>query len=294
LTYSCPLDKISDMNKINEDRKIIQLALSEDIGKSDITTRALRLHGRAGKAVVIAKAPGVISGIAAFIWVYKTISPVLSFVILKPNASSVVPGDEVLRIKGPLDAILTGERTAMNFLGHLSGVATMTHDMVEAIKEYPAKILDTRKTMPGMRRLEKLAVRDGGGTNHRLGLFDMYLIKENHIAAAGGLEKALKKVSAHRKRTKAKIEVEVKNLDELKLALTFKPDYILLDNFSLETLEQGVRLARATDPAVILEASGNVASETVRQIAATGVDRISVGKITHSAPVLDLSLKVAE
>jgi nicotinate-nucleotide pyrophosphorylase (carboxylating) len=282
------------MNKINEDRKIIQLALAEDIGKGDITTHALRLNGKPGKAVVIAKSPGIISGIAAFIWVYKAVSPILSFVILKPNASYVVPGDEVLRINGPLDAILTGERTAMNFLGHLSGVATMTHAMVEAINEYPARILDTRKTMPGMRRLEKLAVRDGGGTNHRLGLFDMYLIKENHIAAAGGLENALEKVCAHRKRTKAKIEVEVKNLDELKLVLTFKPDYILLDNFALEMLEQGVRLARDIDPTIILEASGNVAPETVKQIAATGVDRISVGKITHSAPVLDLSLKVAE
>jgi nicotinate-nucleotide pyrophosphorylase (carboxylating) len=277
-----------------EDRILIQLALLEDLGKGDITTRALRLNGKAGKAVVIAKGSGVISGIGAFLWVYKAISPALVSNTLKQNGTHVVPGDEIIRLEGSLEAILTGERTAMNFLGHLSGVATMTRSLVEAIQGYPAKILDTRKTMPGLRRLEKEAVRDGGGTNHRLGLFDMYLIKENHIAAAGGLEAALSKVSAHKKRTKAKIEVEVKNLDELKLALKFKPDFILLDNFSLKMLRDGVNLARQIDPGIILEASGNVSLEIVREIAATGVDRISVGKITHSAPVLDLSLKVIE
>jgi nicotinate-nucleotide pyrophosphorylase (carboxylating) len=280
------------MKIINEDRKIIQLALAEDIGKGDITTRALHLKNKIGTAFVVAKAPGVISGLTAFIWVYKAISPALTFNIIKKNASQVVPGNEVLSIKGPLSAILIGERTAMNFLGHLSGVATMTADMVEAIKDYPAKLLDTRKTMPGLRRLEKQAVKDGGGTNHRLGLFDMYLIKENHIAAAGGLEEALRRANAHQKRTRAKIEVEVKNLDELKLALRYKPNYILLDNFTIPMLRKGVNLAKEIDPKVILEASGNVSIETVRKIAAAGVDRISVGKITHSAPVLDLSLKV--
>jgi nicotinate-nucleotide pyrophosphorylase (carboxylating) len=282
------------MKKISEGRDIIQLALTEDIGKGDITTQALLLKNIKGKAVVIAKATGVISGLSAFMSVYKAISPAISFNILKQNASRVVPGDEVLLLKGPLGAILTGERTAMNFLGHLSGVATLTAQMVEAIKDYPVKLLDTRKTMPGLRRLEKEAVKDGGGTNHRLGLFDMYLIKENHIEAAGGLEKALGLVKTHQKRTRAKIEVEVKNLDELKLALEYKPNYILLDNFSIPMLRKGVRLAKRIDPGVILEASGNVSPETVHRIAAAGVDRISVGKITHSAPVLDLSLKVIE
>ncbi len=270
------------------------MALTEDIGKGDITTQALLLKNIKGKAVVIAKATGVISGLSAFMWVYKAISPAISFNILKQNASRVVPGEEVLLLKGPLGAILTGERTAMNFLGHLSGVATMTAQMVEAIKDYPVKLLDTRKTMPGLRRLEKQAVKDGGGTNHRLGLFDMYLIKENHIEAAGGLEKALGLVKTHQRRTRAKIEVEVKNLDELKLALEYKPNYILLDNFTIPMLRKGVRLAKRIDPGVILEASGNVSPETVHRIAAAGVDRISVGKITHSAPVLDLSLKVIE
>lgn len=282
------------MDTIYDDRKLIRLALAEDIGKGDITTRALRLGNRVGEALVVAKAPGIISGLTAFKWVYETLSPVVTFHIFKRNGSIVVPGDDVIHINGPLATILTGERTAMNFLGHLSGVATMTHRMVEAIKDYPAKILDTRKTMPGMRRLEKQAVKDGGGVNHRLGLFDMYLIKENHIAAAGGFEKALERVGAHKKQTGAKIEVEVKNIDELRLALKYKPDYILLDNFTMAMLKEGVRLARGIDPKVILEASGNVAFDTVRKIAATGVDRISVGKITHSAPALDLSLKISE
>jgi nicotinate-nucleotide pyrophosphorylase (carboxylating) len=282
------------MDKFHDDRKLIRLALAEDIGKGDITTRALRLGNSTGNASVVAKAPGIISGITAFKWVYETLSPVVTFHIFKRNGSIVVPGDDVIHIKGPLEIILMGERTAMNFLGHLSGVATMTHHMVKAIKDYPSLILDTRKTMPGLRRLEKQAVKDGGGTNHRLGLFDMYLVKENHVAAAGGLEKALERVERHRKRTGAKIEVEVRNIDELRLALKYRPDYILLDNFTIAMLKKGVRLSREFDPKVILEASGNVSLETVRRIAATGVDRISAGRITHSAPALDLSLKITE
>ena len=182
----------------------------------------------------------------------------------------------------------------MNFLCHLSGVATMTRKMVDAIQDYPAKILDTRKTMPGMRHLEKMAVKDGGGANHRFGLFDMYLIKENHIAAVGGIEKALTMARAHRRKTGARIEIEVKDLAELRLALRLKPDFILLDNFTVPLLRKAVNIAREIDPKVVLEASGNVSLETVKKIAATGVDRISVGSITHSAPVLDLSMKILE
>ncbi len=270
------------------------MALAEDIGASDITTLALQLKNKRGKAIVTAKSSGIISGINVFKVVYKTLSPAVTFSIYKRNGSSVVPGDAIIDIRGPLATLLMGERTAMNFLCHLSGVATMTRKMVDTIQKYPAKILDTRKTMPGMRYLEKIAVRDGGGTNHRFGLFDMYLIKENHIAAVGAIEKALAMVKVHSRKTKAKIEVEVKNLAELKLALRFKPDYILLDNFSLPLLRKAVNIARKINPKCVLEASGNVSLETVRKIAATGVDRISVGKITHSAPVLDLSMKILE
>ncbi len=282
------------MSKLNSDRKLFELALSEDIGTGDITTLALKLSGKRGEAVVWAKAPGTISGTDAFMQVYKAISSVVTFRLFKRNGSSVVPGDKILVIKGPLNAILTGERTAMNLLCHLSGVATMTRELVQAIDGYPARILDTRKTMPGLRRLQKVAVKDGGGSNHRLGLYDMYLIKENHIAAAGGLEEALGMVRAHKNRTRAKIEVEVKDLSELKRALEYKPDYILLDNFDYATLKKGISLARQANPRVVLEASGNINLGNVRKIASTGIDRISIGKMTHSAPALDLSMKIPE
>ena len=282
------------MAKIIDDKKMIQLALQEDIGNGDITSRALRLKGKKGIAIVVAKQAGVISGIDTFMRVYRTLSPAVSFHIYKRNGATVVPGNLIIKISGPLDIIQTGERTAMNFLSHLSGVATATREIVKAVADYPVKILDTRKTHPGLRLLQKRAVFDGGGTNHRFGLYDMYLIKENHIEAAGSLETALELAKMDKKKTKAKIEVEVKNFDELKRALKYKPDYILLDNFTIPMLKQAVRIAEEIDPRAILEASGNVSLKTVRKIAATGVHRISIGKITHSAPVLDLSLKVVD
>jgi nicotinate-nucleotide pyrophosphorylase (carboxylating) len=282
------------MAKKIDDKKMIQLALQEDIGNGDITSRALKLRGKKGIAIVVAKQAGVISGIDTFMKVYKNLSPAVSFHIYKRNGSAVVPGNLIIKIKGPLDIILTGERTAMNFLSHLSGVATATREIVEAIDGYPVKILDTRKTHPGLRLLQKRAVRDGGGTNHRFGLYDMYLIKENHIEAAGSLEKALESAINDRKITKAKVEVEVKDFDELKRALEYRPDYILLDNFTIPMLRRAVKMTAKIDPHAILEASGNVSLKTVRKIAASGVHRISIGKITHSAPVLDLSLKVVD
>lgn len=280
--------------KRNSDEKLIRLALDEDIGAGDITTLALGLKDRKGEGIVIAKAPGVVSGTEVFMQVYKAVSSAVSFHIFKRNGSTVVPGDKILDLKGPLGAILTGERTAMNLLCHLSGVATMTQALVKAIDGYPARILDTRKTLPGLRRLQKAAVRDGGGTNHRQGLYDMYLIKENHIASAGSLEKALELVRRHRGKSRAKIEIEVKDLGELKRALKYKPDYILLDNFDIALLKKGIRLARSIDPRIILEASGNINLENVRKVAATGIDRISIGKMTHSAPALDLSMIILE
>ena len=282
------------MENKNNSSKLIQLALKEDIGEGDITSRALRLKGKIGTAIVVAKQAGIISGIDTFMKVYTTLSPAVSFHINKRNGADVVPGNLIIKIKGPLDIILTGERTAMNFLSHLSGVATATREIVDAVDGYPVKILDTRKTHPGLRLLQKQAVRDGGGTNHRFGLYDMYLIKENHIEAAGSLEIALEKTIADKKRTRAKVEVEVKNFDELTRALKYKPDYILLDNFTIPMLRQAVKLTAKINPKAILEASGNVNLKTVRKIAATGVHRISIGRITHSAPVLDLSLKVVK
>jgi nicotinate-nucleotide pyrophosphorylase (carboxylating) len=280
------------MDNSKSEMKLIRLALAEDIGTGDITTAALNLANRHGQAVVFAKADGVISGTKQFAQVYECLSSEVKVKRIMRDGQAVASGDKILELKGPLGAILAGERTAMNIISHLSGVATLTASIVAEVKNLPVKILDTRKTMPGMRRWEKQAVKHGGAANHRLGLFDMYLIKENHIAAAEGLEEALRKVAEHKKRTHAKIEIEVKNFDELQIALNHRVDYILLDNFTLSMLKKAVAIARGRG--AILEASGNVDQSNVRKIALTGVDRISIGKITHSAPVLDLSMKVVE
>ncbi|MEE9555252.1 MAG: carboxylating nicotinate-nucleotide diphosphorylase [candidate division Zixibacteria bacterium] len=279
------------MDNSREQIKFIRLALKEDIGKGDITTRAVALKG-IGRGEVIAKEKGIISGIGPFRRVFKLLSPSFTLKILKKDGQRVKPGDLVIEIKGPLDLMLIGERTSMNLLCHLSGVAASTRQYVDLIKGYRAKILDTRKTMPGMRIWEKAAVKHGGGDNHRIGLYDMYLVKENHIAAAGGLEKAIKAVIRHKKKTGARLEVEVKDLAELRDALQFNPDFIMLDNFTVPVMKKAVALARSINSKVLLEASGNVSLENVKKIAATGVDRISIGRITHSAPALDLSFKV--
>ncbi len=272
--------------------QLIRLALSEDIGPGDITTKAIGLRREKGRARVIAKASGVISGLDVFRQVFKQLSPSFSYRVFKKDGSKVIKGDKIIEISGPIDLLLIGERTSMNFLCHLSGIASLTRKYVNEIADYKSKILDTRKTTPGMRLLEKKAVKDGGGINHRIGLYDMYLIKENHIAAAGGLEEALELTIQHRKQTKAKIEIEVRNLLELKRAIKLNPDYILLDNFPVSLLKKAVSLAKRMNPDIILESSGNVSMDNIRKIAATGVDRISIGKLTHSAPALDLSFQV--
>ena len=282
------------MTKTVDEIDFIRLALKEDIGKGDITARALSLKGIRGEAEVVAKDSGIISGIDPFCRVFRELSRSISFRIYKKDGRSVKAGDRIIALDGALDILLMGERTAMNILSHLSGVATLTRRFVDAIRDSGAKILDTRKTMPGMRLWEKKAVAHGGATNHRFGLYDMYLIKENHIAAAGGLEAAMKAALVHRKRTGAKLEIEVKNLDELRIVLAYTPDYILLDNFTIPMIKKGVALVRAAERSLVLEASGNVTLDNVARIAATGVDRISVGAITHSAPALDLSFRVLD
>ncbi len=274
------------------DSRLIRLALKEDTGNGDITTRALGLPGQMGKAEVLAKSTGVISGINQFKMVFRTLSPKVRFKDYIKNGGKVSPGDRVIGIAGPLDALLTGERTAMNILAHLSGVATLTAKFVEKVKGFPVRILDTRKTMPGMRTWEKAAVKHGGGTNHRQGLYDMYLVKENHMAAAGGILEALGKVQKSSLRTGAKIEVEVRSVSELKLVLPYSPDYILLDNFTLPDLRKAIKITKAESGKTLLEASGNINLRNVNRVAATGVDRISIGALTHSAPALDLSFRI--
>jgi nicotinate-nucleotide pyrophosphorylase (carboxylating) len=281
------------MLKKSTDLQIIRLALGEDIGKGDITTRAIGVRNRSGSATVFAKSEGIISGIDQFKSVFKILSPKVSFRSPAKNGMRVWSGEQVIQITGPLAALLTGERTAMNILSHLSGVATLTAEFVERVKGLPVKILDTRKTMPGMRAWEKAAVKHGGGTNHRHGLYDMYLVKENHISAAGGMIEAVDKVRRHSLRTGARIEIEVRDISELKLVLPYKPDYVLLDNFDRPNLRKAVELKKAESERTLLEASGNITLKNVVGVAATGVDRISIGALTHSAPALDLSFRVS-
>lgn len=280
------------MAKSNNSERLIRLAIAEDLGSGDITTRALRLAGRTGRALVTAKEAGVISGTEPFRRIFELLSPAFSCRIMKGDGRAVDAGDDVIGMKGPLQMMLIGERTAMNVLCHLSGVATLTRAFVEAARGYPVGIYDTRKTTPGMREWEKKAVRDGGGCNHRMGLYDMYLLKGNHIAAAGGIDRALRLVGRRRKRKGAPLEVEVRSLRELREALVYKPDFVLLDNFDLAALKRAVAIAKAESPGTILEASGNIDRRKIKRVAATGVSRISIGRLTHSAPVLDLSFRI--
>jgi nicotinate-nucleotide pyrophosphorylase (carboxylating) len=268
-------------------KKIIRLALEEDRVEADVTTTALLAFDGPARAEVRAKAAGVISGTSAFEKTMQCVDPDLQVTVAKVDGSSVLPGDLVLEIAGRESSILKGERTALNFLQRLSGVATLTREYVEKLKSCRAVLLDTRKTTPGMRYLEKKAVRDGGGRNHRLNLEDMALVKDNHIRMAGGIGPA---VAAVRLAFPGKmIEVEVKNTAELEEALALGVDMVMLDNFGLETARQAVVLNRGRAK---LEISGNVALENIAEKAAVGVDFISVGALTHSFRSLDLSLNI--
>ncbi len=266
---------------------LIELALAEDIGSGDFTTQATIPESVRGRGVIIAKAHGVICGLPVAAAVFRAVDERISFAPQVQDGEPVQPGDRVAEVEGPLRGILIGERVALNFLARLSGVATLTARFVEAVAPYPAVILDTRKTTPGWRHLEKYAVRCGGARNHRMGLYDMVLIKDNHIAACGSVAEAVRRVRAAG--VALSIEVEVKNLEELGEALELGVDRILLDNFSMESLARAVRIVAGRVP---LEASGGVTLENVAEIAATGVDYISVGALTHSAPALDLSLEL--
>ena len=245
-----------------------------------------------GHATVVAKSHLVVAGVEAAGAVFGAVDPALALGVVRGDGVRAGPGDVVLEVVGAAGRILTAERVALNFLGRLSGVATLTREFVEAVRGTGARIVDTRKTTPGWRHLEKAAVRAGGGINHRLGLFDMVMIKDNHIAAAGGITAAVERVRA-RDQARLPIEVEVRSGEELEEALTLGVDRILLDNMDLGTLARAVERAhRLGSDRPELEASGNVTLGTVRSVAETGVDLISVGALTHSAPVADLSLRM--
>jgi len=265
----------------------VKRALREDFGDAgDITTAACIPADAQINAAIVARKPGTIAGIDCAIAALRLVDPMISVSREKNDGARVEKGDIILAIKGRASAVLSAERVALNFLGHLSGVATATAALVDAVKGTNAKIACTRKTTPGLRALEKHAVRCGGGVNHRFGLYDAVMIKDNHIAAAGGIAKALnaaRSAAGHM----VKIEIEADMLAQLEEALANGADVILLDNMSTDDLKKAVAINK--DRAV-LEASGNVTVDTARAIAETGVDVISSGWITHSAPSLDLGL----
>ncbi len=268
-------------------RRLVDLALEEDCAAADVTTAALAAFDRPARAVVKAKAPGVISGWMPFCETFRQVDPEVQVEIRCPDGSRVEAGDQVAALSGRESALLRGERTALNFLQRLSGVSTLTRRYVEALAPYRTVLLDTRKTTPGMRYLEKKAVRDGGGRNHRLNLADMAMVKDNHIAMAGSIQAAVEAV--RRAAPGLRVEVEVKDLDELEQALACGVDWIMLDNFPPDLARRAVA---AVARRARLESSGNLTLETVAGRAALGVDFVSVGALTHSACALDLSMKV--
>jgi len=267
------------------------MALEEDIGEGDVTSEYFIPEDKVAKAFVVVRQDGVVSGVTLAAEVFREVDPNLEIQILVEDGSRVGDGAMLMRIEGRARSILTAERTALNFLQRLSGIATLTSQYVDLVKHTSAKILDTRKTTPGYRVLEKKAVEDGGGTNHRMGLFDRAMVKDNHLAAEGGLE-ALQQAILLVKSEKSHVQVELEadNLEQVGNFLKFEGvDYILLDNMSLEDLCEAVKI-RAESHRIRLEASGGVNLETVKGIAETGVDFISVGALTHSAPALDIGL----
>lgn len=269
---------------------LIAAALAEDLGSGDVTAAATVPAGTEADARIIQKEAGVVFGLDLVEEVFRQVGVTSCE---RPGAEGRWRDDvpaEIVRIHGPAGDLLAGERVALNFLGHLSGVATLTARYVEAVAGTGARILDTRKTTPGLRALEKAAVVAGGGVNHRFGLYDAILIKENHIAMAGGVRAAIE--ACRRESPGLPVEVETESLEEVAEALEAGPDRIMLDNMDPETLTRAVAMRDRVRPATELEASGGVDLDTVARIAATGVDFISVGALTHSAPQLDVSLLI--
>lgn len=272
-------------------RELIRMALEEDIGLGDVTSLYFVPEERMARAFVTVRKEGVISGMELAEAVFLEVDPTLDVQVLVEDGSKVAPGAMLMKVEGKARSILTAERTALNFLQRLSGVATLTSRYVSLVKHTNAKILDTRKTTPGYRALEKKAVLDGGGVNHRMGLYDRAMVKDNHLVAEGGiaaLQEAIHKLNEGK--PEVEVELEADKLEQVKAFLELKGvDYILLDNMELTELREAVRM-RDDRHRVRFEASGGVNLETVADIAETGVDFISVGALTHSAPALDIGL----
>lgn len=265
---------------------IIENTLEEDLGSGDVTTDAIFSVDDTCEALIIAKEEGIIAGIPIAERVFQKLAPEVTVAQKLKDGEHVNPGDEILVIKGSIHAVLSGERLSLNLLQRMSGIATATSKYVAAISGYRTRILDTRKTAPGLRVLDKYAVSIGGGCNHRFGLYDAVLIKDNHIDFAGNISNAIEIVRS-KYQSKFKVEVETSTLDEVREALKAGADIIMLDNMTVEMMKEAVRIINGKS---ITEASGGITLDNVRQIADTGVDFISVGAITHSSPALDIGL----
>jgi nicotinate-nucleotide pyrophosphorylase (carboxylating) len=270
---------------------LIDAALAEDVGPGDFTTLWTVPEERRAEARIVAKASGVIAGSEVAAEVFRRVDPSLEIVVDAPDGTAVEPGMVAMTVRGPARSILTAERTALNFMQRLSGVATVARRYARAVEGTGARVIDTRKTTPGMRVLEKAAVLAGGGANHRVGLHDMVMIKDNHITAAGGITAAVDAVRARNDRG-LRVEVETTNLDEVREALAAGVDRVMFDNMSPDRMREAVAIVREADPRPETEASGGITLETIRGYAETGVDFISIGALTHSAPALDLSLQL--
>ena len=282
--------QLNDLTPVLED--LIERALDEDISNGDITSSALIPSHVKGRASFIIKAPGILAGIEIARLVFFKIDPFLKFTVLVKDGSRVKPGDVLATVEGDVPGILKGERTGLNFLQHLSGIATQTSIYVDAVRGLPVKILDTRKTLPGMRVLEKYAVSVGGGTNHRMNLGDMVLIKDNHIAIlrrTGFSIADIVRQARNKTPGNIKIEIETTNPSEASEAADSGADVVMLDNMGLDEMRKAVALI---DHKAIVEASGGISLENIRAVAETGVDWISVGALTHSAGALDISMKL--
>lgn len=266
--------------------RVVRHALDEDIGRGDITTLAVVPANARGTARLVAREAGVIAGLDVARAVFRALSKNVRFAAKVRDRQRVRRGAVIAEVRGPLRAILTGERVALNFLQRLSGIATLTRAYVERAK--PAKVLDTRKTTPGLRAFEKAAVRAGGGTNHRFALDELIMIKNNHIAAAGSITAAVRRV--RKPFPRRRIEVEARTPAEVREAAALNPDIIMLDNMTPAQMRRAVAVIRSMSPKTAIEASGGMTLARVRAVARTGVDWISVGALTHSAPALDIAL----
>lgn len=268
--------------------KIIEQALLEDIGTGDITTEFIIHPNVKAKGIIKTSEEGVVAGLDIACLLFKKLDSEIIFQEKIKDGTKVTRGKVLAKISGSARTIFKGERVALNFLQRMSGIATITSKFCQQVKDFPVRIFDTRKTTPGLRILEKYAVRMGGGHNHRFGLYDAVLIKDNHIAVAGGIKSAVNSVRKQISHT-AKIEVEVENLSQLQEALKVQVDTIMLDNMDLETMKEAVKMVKGE---ALIEASGGITLEKVREIAQTGVDLISVGALTHSVKSLDISMEI--